>query len=53
VPKDSVLTKEYNTLVKWIKKNAHYQEVKKGEYVIKEYITDNMKSLEESGFKLI
>ncbi len=51
--KDSILTKEYNSLVKWVKKNVPYQEVMKGEYVIKEYITDNMKSLAESGFKLI
>lgn len=51
--KDSNLTKEYNSLVKWIKTNVPFQEVTKGEYVIKEYITENIKSLVESGFKLI
>lgn len=51
--KDSILTKEYNSLVKWIKKNVPFQEVIKGEYVIKEYVTDHIKSLAESDFKLI
>lgn len=51
--KDSILTKEYNSLVKWIKRNVPNQEVMKGEYIIKEYVTDNIKNLAYNGFKLI
>nr|WP_314458959.1 hypothetical protein [uncultured Clostridium sp.] len=51
--KDSILTKEYNSLVKWIKKNVPNQEVMKGEYIIKEYVTDYIRNLTDNGFKLI
>lgn len=53
VNKDSRLTKEYNSLAKWIKKNVPLQDVSKGEYLIKEYITNSIKDVANRGFRLM
>lgn len=53
VCKDSKLTSEYNKLVKWIKKYVPFQDVAKGDYVIKEYVTDSIKELANTGFRLM
>lgn len=53
VNKDPGLTKEYNSLVKWIKKNVPLQDISKGDFIVKEYITKSIKVIADSGFKLI
>jgi len=52
VKKDTLLIKDFNSLVRWIKKNVPYQEIKKGEHYIKEYANDEIKKLGEEGFIL-
>lgn len=52
IKKDITLIKDYQMLMRWIKKHVPYQEIKKGEYLIKEYVNDELKELQEDGFKL-
>lgn len=52
VKKDEVFVKEYQKLNRWIKKHVPYQEIQKGEYLIKEYVNDELKELQEKGFIL-
>ncbi|MBD5489915.1 MAG: hypothetical protein HDR13_14180 [Lachnospiraceae bacterium] len=47
---ESVL-KDYQMLVRWIKTNVPYQQIKKKDHYIKEYINDELKELQERGFK--
>lgn len=51
--KNSQLEKEFDILAKWLKKRIPFQEVKKGEYIVKEYITDNIKEATNRGFRLM
>lgn len=41
---------EYQKLVRWIKKNVPYQDIKKGEYLIKEYANDELIQMEKDGY---
>ena len=52
VKKDSVFIKDYRLLTRWIKKNVPYQEIRKGEFGIKEYVNDEIKELQNRGFIL-
>lgn len=53
VCKDTIITQEYNALVRWIKNRIPFQEVTKEGYIVKEYVTDYMKGLADSGFWLM
>ncbi|NMC57363.1 MAG: hypothetical protein GYA50_09105 [Eubacteriaceae bacterium] len=53
VTKDPRLTKDYNAIVRMIKKYVPYQDVVKGGYTLKAYITDNMKEMAKSGYRFI
>ena len=50
VKKSSKLINDYKMLVRWIKKYVPYQGIKKGEYLVNEYVSDELKKLQESGF---
>lgn len=52
VKKDLVFIKDYRLLTRWIKKNVPYQEIRKGEFMIKEYVNDDIKELQNRGFIL-
>ena len=41
---------EYNNLTKWIKKNVPYQNIKKGEFFVKEYTNDELIEMEKNGY---
>ena len=41
---------EYNMLAKWIKKNVPYQNIKKGEFFVKEYTNDELIQMEKTGY---
>ena len=41
---------EYNNLTKWIKKNVPYQNIKKGEFFVKEYTNDELIEMEKMGY---
>lgn len=47
---ESVL-KDYQMLVRWIKKNVPYQQIKKKDHYIKGYINDELRELQENGYK--
>lgn len=51
--KNPMLIKEYESLVRWIKKNVPYQEVEDRGYVFKEYISNDIKKMVSEGFKLM
>lgn len=54
VAKDERILKEFNSLVKWIKKNVLYTTIMECGYPVKEYITEEIKKLvDEDGFALI
>lgn len=52
IKKEKVFVKDYQMLRRWIKKYIPYQEIKKGEYLVKEYINDELKELQDGGFAL-
>lgn len=52
IKKDGEFVKDYKTLTHWIKKNVPYQEIRKGEFWVKEYVNDEVKELQENGFSL-
>ena len=52
IKKDMSFVTDYQMLMRWVKKHVPYQEIKKGEYLIKEYVNDELKDLQEDGFKL-
>jgi len=47
VSKEAMLLKDFQKISRWIKKNVPYQEIKKGEYLVKEYVNDELKELQE------
>lgn len=53
VEKTTELIKDYNNLVRWIKKNVPYREITKGDYLVKEYVNDEIIELVNLGFRLI
>ena len=52
VKKSELFVKDYQKLNRWIKKNVPYQEIRKGEYLVKEYVNDELKELQEKGYVL-
>lgn len=50
IRKDAGLIKDYERLVRWIKKNVPYQLIPKGGYELKEYANDSLFELYKSGF---
>ncbi len=52
IKKDVQFVKDYKMLTRWIKKNVPYQEIRKGDYFVKEYVNDELKALQEKGFAL-
>lgn len=52
IMKPNGFIKDYEKLVRWIKKNVPCHSRKKGKYVYKEYISDEMLELEATGFFL-
>ena len=52
VKKEGILVKDYQILIRWIKKHVPYQEIKKGEYLVSEYVNDELKKMQEKGFVL-
>ena len=53
VAKNPLLEKEFNKLVKWIKKNIPYQDTIQGDYILKDYISNNLKELNTIGYRLM
>lgn len=53
IKKPEGFLKDYQMLVRWIKKHVPYQEMKAGDAVIKEYVNDELKQVQEEGFWLI
>lgn len=51
INKGESFIKDYQMLVRWIKKNVPYQQIKYKNYYIKEYINDELKELQEREFK--
>lgn len=51
--KNPLLTKEYESLVRWIKKHTTYQEVNHNGYMIKDYVTNSMKKLSDEGYRFM
>lgn len=47
ISKGEILLRDYKMLLCWIKKNVPYQKIKKGEHYIKEYVSDELKELQE------
>lgn len=52
IKKEGVIIKDYQRLVRWIKKNVPYQNIQKGEYYVKEYASDELVALQDEGFAL-
>lgn len=52
VKKNELFVKDYQKLNHWIKKHVPYQEIWDGEYLVKEYINDELKKLQEEGYVL-
>ena len=52
IKKNEEFVKDYKILNRWIRKNVPYQEVRKGEFIVKEYVNDDLKELQEKGFVL-
>ena len=50
VKKNEIFVKEYQMLVRWLKRHIPYQEIKKGDYLIKAYINDEIKELQDREF---
>ena len=52
VKKNELLTKDYEKLVRWVKKHVPYQEYEKKGYILKEYINDEVIELQKQGYIL-
>ena len=52
ITKNDKLVKDYERLKRWIRKNVPYQEYKCGEYLVKEYVNNEMLELQNEGFIL-
>ena len=50
VKKSVLLTKDYEKLVRWVKKHVPYQEYEKKGYILKEYINDEVIELQKQGY---
>jgi len=50
VKKNELLTKDYEKLVRWVKKHVPYQEYEKKGYILKEYINDEVIELQKQGY---
>ena len=50
IKKEGVLIKDYQMLTRWIKKYVPYQEIQKGNFIIKEYVSDELKELQDKDF---
>lgn len=50
VKKNDWLTKDYEKLVRWVKKNVPYQEYNNKGYILKEYINDEIIELQKEGY---
>ena len=53
VEKNAELVKDYNRLVRWIKKNVPFREIIQEDYVEKEYANDEIVELVNQGYRLI
>lgn len=51
VKKKGLFLKDYELLVRWVKKNVPYQEYENGGYVLKEYINSEIIELQEKGYE--
>ena len=52
IAKDERLTKDFNAIVRMIKKNIPCRNIKMGKYIYKEYITDRVNEILNNGYKL-
>lgn len=55
IEKNSTILKEYNALVRLIKKNVSFRDIPKGEngeYVSKAYVSDSVKILADNGYRV-
>jgi hypothetical protein len=52
VEKKEEFVKDYNRLVRWIKKNVPFQEIPKGDFLVKEYTNDELMELVNQGYRL-
>lgn len=52
IRKEELIIKDYQRLVRWIKKNVPYQNIQKGKYYVKEYASDELVALQDEGFAL-
>jgi hypothetical protein len=50
VKKSELLTKDYEKLVRWVKKHVPYQEYEQKGYILKEYINDEVIELQKQGY---
>ncbi len=50
VKKSELLTKDYEKLVRWVKKHVPYQEYEQKGYILKEYISDEVIELQKQGY---
>lgn len=51
--KERELLKDYQMLVRWVKKNVPYQKIALDEYFTKEYVNDELIELQGKGFALM
>lgn len=52
VKKEEALLKDYQLLVRWVKKNVPYQKIRKGDYYVNGYANDEVVDLQNEGFAL-
>lgn len=52
IKKNDLLLKDYQLLVRWIKKNIPFQKIEKGKHSVNEYISNELKNLQDEGFIL-
>lgn len=52
IEKGELLLKDYQLLVRWVKKNVPYQKIRKGNYYVNEYANNEMIDLQNEGFVL-
>lgn len=52
IKKEESLLKDYQLLVRWVKKNVPYQKIRKGNCYVNEYVNDEIIDLQNEGFVL-
>lgn len=52
IKKADALISDYQMLNRWIKKHVPYQEIKMENLLIKKYVNDELRDLQENGFRL-